>query len=288
MNPCPTTPSAISTNPTTTYCTDTHNTSTLHYTPRSTTTLYAMARSSRVAVAVAYFLAMAAVAVAQAPAPAATPAGPPNVTAILEKGGQYTMFIRLMKETQQDTQLNSQLNNSFNGNGYTVFAPTDNAFNNLKPGTLNSLTQQQQVALIQGHVLPQFYSMDSFQTASNPVRTQASGTDGPYTLNITATTNSQFNVSTGVVDVTVTNALSAMKPLAVYSVDKVLLPVELFGVKAPAAAPTASTAKPKKGGATEAASGPAGAEDAEPTGAASARAVGWGVAGLAAVLGCLL
>uniref|UniRef100_A0A0E0JM71 FAS1 domain-containing protein n=1 Tax=Oryza punctata TaxID=4537 RepID=A0A0E0JM71_ORYPU len=249
-----------------------------------------MARS----VAVVVLLAMAAVAAAQAPGPAATPAtpaaatGPPNVTAILEKGGQYTTFMRLMKETQQDTQLNSQLNNSFNGNGYTVFAPTDNAFNNLKPGTLNSLTQQQQVALVQGHVLPQFYSMDSFQTASNPVRTQASGTDGPYTLNITSTTNSNVNVSTGVVEVTVNNALSAAKPLAVYSVDKVLLPLELFGVKAPAAAPTASTAKPKKGGSTEAASGPAGAEDAEPTGAASARAVGWGVAGLAAVVGCLL
>ncbi|XP_040381591.1 fasciclin-like arabinogalactan protein 11 [Oryza brachyantha] len=244
-----------------------------------------MARSVAVAVA---FMAVAAVAVAQAPAPAATPSGPPNVTAILEKGGQYTTFIRLMKETQQDTQLNSQLNNSFNGNGYTVFAPTDNAFNNLKPGTLNGLTQQQQVSLVQGHVLPQFYSMDSFQTASNPVRTQASGTDGPYTLNITSTTNSQVNVSTGVVEVTVTNALSAAKPLAVYSVDKVLLPFELFGVKAPAAAPAASTTKPKKGGATDAAAGPAGSEDAQPTDAASARAVGWGVAGLAAVVSFLL
>ncbi|CAD6230408.1 unnamed protein product [Miscanthus lutarioriparius] len=244
----------------------------------------------RIAVVAAAFLALAVVpaALAQAPGPAATPRGPPNVTAILEKGGQYTMFIRLMKETQQDTQLNSQLNSSYasNGGGYTVFAPTDNAFNNLKPGTLNSLTQQQQVALVQGHVLPQFYSMDSFQTASNPVRTQASGRDGPYTLNITATTNNQLNVSTGVVEVTVNNALSAVKPLAVYSVDKVLLPFELFGAKAPAAAPTAS--KPKKGGSSDAASGPAGADDAAPTGAASARAVGWSVAGLAAVLGYLL
>ncbi|XP_066314693.1 fasciclin-like arabinogalactan protein 11 [Miscanthus floridulus] len=244
----------------------------------------------RIAVVAAAFLALAVVpaALAQAPGPAATPSGPPNVTAILEKGGQYTTFIRLMKETQQDTQLNSQLNSSYasNGGGYTVFAPTDNAFNNLKPGTLNSLTQQQQVALVQGHVLPQFYSMDSFQTASNPVRTQASGRDGPYTLNITATTNNQLNVSTGVVEVTVNNALSAVKPLAVYSVDKVLLPFELFGAKAPAAAPTAS--KPKKGGSSDAASGPAGADDAAPTGAASARAVGWSVAGLAAVLGYLL
>lgn len=243
---------------------------------------------SNIAVAAAAFLALvAAVAQAQAPSPAATPSGPPNVTAILVKGGQYATFIRLMKETQQDTQLNSQLNNSFNGNGYTVFAPTDNAFNNLKPGTLNSLTQQQQVALVQGHILPQYYSMESFQTASNPVRTQASGQDGPFTLNIIATANNQVNVSSGVVEVTVNNALSAEKPLAVYPVDKVLLPSQLFGAKAPAAAPTASKGgKTKKG--ADAASGPAGADDAAPTGAAGSRAVGWGIAGMAAVLGYLL
>ncbi|PAN29274.1 hypothetical protein PAHAL_5G213600 [Panicum hallii] len=246
--------------------------------------------AGRIAVAAA-FLALAVVpaALAQAPGPAAAPSGPPNVTAILEKGGQYTTFIRLMKETQQDTQLNNQLNSSFgnNGGGYTVFAPTDNAFNNLKPGTLNSLTQQQQVSLVQGHVLANFYSMDSFQTASNPVRTQASGRDGPYTLNITSDTNNQVNVSSGVVDVRINNALYSTKPLAVYSVDKVLLPLELFGAKAPAAAPTASEGKPKKGGSSDASS-PAGSEDSEPTGAASARAVGWSVAGLAAVLGYLL
>ncbi|PUZ55437.1 hypothetical protein GQ55_5G211900 [Panicum hallii var. hallii] len=246
--------------------------------------------AGRIAVAAA-FLALAVVpaALAQAPGPAAAPSGPPNVTAILEKGGQYTTFIRLMKETQQDTQLNSQLNSSFgnNGGGYTVFAPTDNAFNNLKPGTLNSLTQQQQVSLVQGHVLSNFYSMDSFQTASNPVRTQASGRDGPYTLNITSDTNNQVNVSSGVVDVRINNALYSTKPLAVYSVDKVLLPLELFGAKAPAAAPTASEGKPKKGGSSDASS-PAGSEDSEPTGAASARAIGWSVAGLAAVLGYLL
>ncbi|GJN18123.1 hypothetical protein PR202_gb05250 [Eleusine coracana subsp. coracana] len=223
------------------------------------------------------------------PVPDRDPEGPPNITAVLEKGGQYTTLIRLMKSTQQDTQLNSQLNNSFNGNGYTVFAPTDNAFSSLKPGTLNSLTQQQQVSLVQGHILPQFYTFDSFETASNPVRTQASGKDGPYTLNITANTQNQLNVSSGVVEVTVNNALSVMKPLAVYSVDKVLLPLELFGAKAPAAAPTASKA-PKKGGSSGAASGPAGSDDStdDSTGAASARAVGWSVAGLAAVLGYLL
>lgn len=128
---------------------------------------------------------------AQPAAPAPGPAGAPNLTAILEKGGQYTSFIRLLKGTQLDKQINSQLNNSFNG--LTVLAPTDNAFNNLKAGTLNSLSQQEQVALVLYHVLPQYYSSEMFQTISNPVRTQASGSNGVYTVNITSSTNQVIN-----------------------------------------------------------------------------------------------
>ncbi|KAJ1264077.1 hypothetical protein BS78_09G234900 [Paspalum vaginatum] len=229
----------------------------------------------------AAFLALALPAVlCQAPAPAAAK-GPPNVTAILEKGGQFTTFMRLMKSTQQETQLNSQLNNSF-GSGYTVFAPTDNAFNSLKSGTLNKLSQQEQVSLVQYHILPQFYSLGSFQTASNPVRTQASGSDGPYTLNITANSNNQVNVSTGVVATSVGTALSSAQPLAVYSVDKVLLPNDLFGVKPPASAPPAPAEKPSKGGSSSVAEAPAGASETAPSGAAAggARVAGWSVAAL--------
>jgi uncharacterized surface protein with fasciclin (FAS1) repeats len=214
----------------------------------------------------------------QAPGPVAAPKGPPNVTAILEKAGQYATFIRLMGSTQQDTQLNSQLNNSF-GSGYTVFAPTDNAFSSLKPGTLNKLSQQEQVSLVQYHILPQFYSLDSFETASNPVRTQASGSDGPYTLNITADSNNQVNVSTGLVATRVGTALRDTKPLAVYSVDKVLLPNDLFGVKPPSSAPPAPNKKPSKGGSV--AEAPIGSADSAPTGAAAggARVAGWSVLG---------
>ncbi|WVZ99596.1 hypothetical protein U9M48_044866 [Paspalum notatum var. saurae] len=243
----------------------------------------AAARARRLLAAAAFVALALPAALCQkaAPAPAAAK-GPPNVTAILEKGGQFTTFMRLMKSTQQDTQLNSQLNNSF-GSGYTVLAPTDSAFNSLKPGTLNKLSQQEQVSLVQYHILPQFYSLDSFETASNPVRTQASGSDGPYTLNITADSSNQVNVSTGVVATSVGTALSSAQPLAVYSVDKVLLPNDLFGVKPPASAPPAPAKKPSKGGSSSSvAEAPAGASDTTPSGAASggARVAGWTVAAL--------
>jgi len=226
-----------------------------------------------------------------APAPAAatttttTPAAP-NVTAVLEKGAQYSKFMRLMKSTQQDTQLNAQANSS--DTGFTVFAPTDNAFDSLKPGTLNSLTQQEQVSLVQAHIVPTFYSMESFQTASNPVRTQASGADGPYTVNVTATSNSQVNVSTGIVTCLLGTALRDKKPLAVYSVDKVLLPYDLFGPKPPKSSPAAKGKSPSSTKGAVAA--PTGADESAPTGAAAAVRAGWSLfaAALVAAAACLL
>nr|GMD67188.1 fasciclin-like arabinogalactan protein 11 [Ipomoea batatas] len=152
---------------------------------------------------------------AQAAGPA--PSGPTNITKILEKAGQFTTFMRLLKITQVSDQINNQLNNS--NQGLTVFAPTDNAFSGLKAGTLNSLTDQEKVELVQFHVLSSFFSMSQFQTASNPLKTQAGDSAGSFPLNVT-TAGNQVNVSTGVVDSTVANTVYTDGQLAVYQVDK--------------------------------------------------------------------
>jgi hypothetical protein len=55
-------------------------------------------------------------------------------------------------------------------------------------------------------------------------------------------------VSTGLVEVQVNNALRQDFPLAVYPVDKVLLPDELFGVKPPSASPPAPATKGSSSG----------------------------------------
>ncbi|KAL9171180.1 hypothetical protein ABFS82_04G192400 [Erythranthe guttata] len=216
--------------------------------------------------------------VAQTPAPA--PAGPTNITKILEKAGQYTTLIRLCKITQICDQINTQLNNS--NQGLTVFAPTDNAFSNLPAGTLNSLTDQQKVSLVQFHILPAFLSMSQFQTVSNPLRTQAGDSAaGAFPLNVT-TSGSQVNVSTGVNDATVANTVYSDNQLAVYQVDKVLLPLSLFGTPAPAAAPSPPKATKKKSGAADSPVG--GGADVDASGAAGIAvhgAVGLGIAVLA-------
>ncbi|KAL5730533.1 hypothetical protein ACHQM5_003340 [Ranunculus cassubicifolius] len=196
-------------------------------------------------------------------APAPAPAGPANLTGILDKAGQFTTFLRLLSSTQVANQIENQLNSS--DQGLTVLAPTDNAFSQLKPGTLNGLSTQEQVELVLYHVLPKFYNMAMFETVSNPVRTQSTGEDGgAFGLNFT-TSASQVNVSSGLVSTTLNTALAKEYPLAVYQVDKVLLPLDLFGPHplskaSPPPLSTPATEKPKTPSAK--ASGPATKEDA--------------------------
>ncbi|GFQ05224.1 fasciclin-like arabinogalactan protein 9 [Phtheirospermum japonicum] len=179
-------------------------------------------------------------------APAPAPSGPINITGILEKAGQYTQFIRLLTDTQADVQINNQVNNSHDG--MTVFAPSDNAFNNLPPGALNNLTDQQHVQLVLYHICPKFYSLDTLQTVSNPVRTQASDQEGRvFGLFFSGAAN-QVNVSTGIVSAPIYNALRKDFPLAVYQVDRVLLPREFYEAGPPAAAPPANGTRSGGGG----------------------------------------
>jgi len=224
-----------------------------------------------------------------APAPGPSPPGELNLTSILESGGQYSTLLRLLQATRISEQLTSQLKNSYDG--LTFFAPNDNAFTKLKTGTLNGLTDQQKIQLLLYHVLPRYYSVTTFQTASNPLPTEASGPGGMYSVNVTTTTTSHLvNMSTGVVDVPISSTLSAKFPLAVYSVDDVLLPVQLFGTSpkgkasAPAPAGQAGAAAGKasagkKGGVpkSDVAAEPSAAEEAEDSNNAEAGrgSAGW-------------
>ncbi|XP_062083535.1 fasciclin-like arabinogalactan protein 12 [Humulus lupulus] len=170
---------------------------------------------------------------------------PTDVAKILDKASTFSVFIRILKSTQVIEQIENQLNTS---NSLTIFAPTNDAFSALKPGTLNSLSTEQKVQLVQYHILPSFVSISNFQTLSNPVRTQASNTN-EYPLNIT-TQGNWVNMSTGLVNTTISGTVYADNQLAIYKVDKVLLPLAIFSPtkhKAPAPAAPAPLAKSTKG-----------------------------------------
>ncbi|XP_021830669.1 fasciclin-like arabinogalactan protein 12 [Prunus avium] len=183
------------------------------------------------------------------PADAPAPSGPTNITKILERAGGYKVFIRLLKSTQVDNQLYRQLNNS--NSQLTVFAPTDGAFSNLGTGSLNSLSDEQKGQLVQFHLIPDFLTIQNFQTISNPVRTQA-GSGLEYPLNITTAGNS-VNISTGLVNTSISGTVYSDNQIAIYQVDSVLQPYGVFAPKrqlpslapAPAPAPASVHRKPK-------------------------------------------
>ncbi|PON71855.1 FAS1 domain containing protein [Parasponia andersonii] len=177
----------------------------------------------------------------QAPPRKAKPE-PTNVTKILDKAGGFSVFIRILRSTQVINQIENQLNVS---NSLTILAPINGAFSSLKPGTLNSLTTEQKVQLVQYHILPSFVSLSNFQTLSNPVRTQASNTD-EYPLNIT-TQGNWVNISTGLVNTSISGTVYADSQLAIYKLDRVLLPLGIFAPRPKAPAPAPAVPKPNKG-----------------------------------------
>ncbi|KAM3340102.1 fasciclin-like arabinogalactan protein 11 [Capsicum galapagoense] len=175
-------------------------------------------------------------------APAPGPSGPPNVIKILAKAGSCSTFIKLLQITHEVGEITSYLNKS---NSLTMFVPPDGAFLNLKTGTLNSFSDQRKADLVKFHILPSYFSLSQFQTASNPVPTQAGGTTNrEFPINIT-TNGTAVNITTGIVNASLTSTIYTDNQLAIYQVDKVLLPLKFFVPPLPPA-PAPEPSKPQK------------------------------------------
>ncbi|KAK7412485.1 hypothetical protein VNO78_03949 [Psophocarpus tetragonolobus] len=160
-----------------------------------------------------------------------------DIVQILRKAKRFSVLIRLLKTTQLINQLNSQLLTSASG-GLTLFAPEDTAFSKLKPGFLNSLSDRQKVELLQFHTLSSFISISNFDTLTNPVQTQAGDNPKRLQLNVTTYGGNQVSMATGAVNASVTGTVYTDNKLAIYQVDKVLLPLDLvLSSEAPAPAP---------------------------------------------------
>ncbi|ESW31482.1 hypothetical protein PHAVU_002G241700 [Phaseolus vulgaris] len=172
-----------------------------------------------------------------APTPTIIPKGPTiDIVQILRKAKRFSVLTRLLKTTQLINQLNSQLVTSSSG-GLTLFAPEDSSFSKLKAGFLNSLSDRQKVELLQFHTLSSFISISNFDTLTNPVQTQAGDDPKRLQLNVTSF-GSQVSMATGAVNASITGTVYSDNKLAIYQVDKVLLPLDLvLPSKAPAPAP---------------------------------------------------
>ncbi|XP_054810827.1 fasciclin-like arabinogalactan protein 12 [Prosopis cineraria] len=176
----------------------------------------------------------------QSPSSDASDFSSDDIIKILRKAKSFSFLIRLLKTTQIINQINSQLITTKSG-GLTILAPNDGAFSQLKAGFLNSLDDNQKIELLQSHVFSTYVSSSNFDSLTNHVRTLAEDSPTRLQLNVTAY-GSSVNISTGVVNATITGVVYSDKQLAIYHVDKVLLPLDFFQPKPPALAPALAKA----------------------------------------------
>ncbi|KMZ75142.1 Fasciclin-like arabinogalactan protein 11 [Zostera marina] len=163
-----------------------------------------------------------------------------DVTEILEKAGHFDNFVALLQATGLDKQINQEANQA-TSEGITLFAPADSAFTGLTSEKLGALSDKARAALVKYHVLPFLVtSISVFEDMTKqPLRTMGYTGKG-VPLNVITTAGHHVNLTTGLVNTRVGDTVFSGGKLAVYHLDRVLFPPDLFGSKA--SAPTTSSA----------------------------------------------
>ncbi len=162
--------------------------------------------------------------VAEAPAPSPSNV---NITAILIKGG-CNVFADLISTTGVLQSYQDAINNG----GLTLFAPNDGAFKGVTMKLLNKLSLGDKVSVLDFHAVPIYNPLGTLKVSNGPVTTMASN----YALNLSSSGNTVI-LNTGINKATISCTLLDNDPLAIFTVNKVLEPKDLF-----ATAPTPSKA----------------------------------------------
>ncbi|KAK1631777.1 hypothetical protein QYE76_006092 [Lolium multiflorum] len=216
------------------------------------------------------------------PAPAPAPHYV-DLAALLNVAGPFHTFLSYLQKTNVIETFQSQANNT--DEGITIFVPKDSAFSALKKSTFSNLTGDQLKQLLLYHAFPYYYPLSTFRNLSalNPVNTFAGS---PYTLNLTDDMGS-ISVQSMWSKPKISSSVYATEPVALYSIDKVLLPMQLFS-KDPPLAPAPAPAP--QSGASDLAPSPGGGKAGGNAKADStSEAYRVGVSGLlATVAGCLM
>ncbi|CAN8270612.1 unnamed protein product, partial [Cochlearia groenlandica] len=177
------------------------------------------------------------------PSPAPSPAPHHvNLTGLLSVAGPFHTFLDYLLSTKVMDTLQSQANNT--EEGLTIFVPKDDAFKAQKNPSLSNLTKDQLEKLILFHALPHYYSLSEFKnlSKSGPVTTFAGG---QYSLTFTDVSGT-VRIESLWTRTKVSSSVFSTEPVAVYQVNRVLLPEAIFGtdvppMPAPAPAPVVSS-----------------------------------------------
>lgn len=170
--------------------------------------------------------AIAPSAVLTAPAPSASDV---NITALLEKAGCKT-FASLIASSGVSKVYASAISK-----GLTIFAPNDEAFKAAGVPDLSKLTNAEVVSLLQYHALASYTPVGTLKQTRGSLTTLATNGAGKYDLSV-KTAGDSVSLDTGVDTSRIASTVLDSTPLCIFTVDSLLLPVELFG-KAPSPAP---------------------------------------------------
>ncbi|CAI0378795.1 unnamed protein product [Linum tenue] len=180
------------------------------------------------------------VAAAPTPAPAAM-----NLTGIMSAHGCKVFADTLLAYPDASKTFQESMDG-----GLTVFCPMDDPFKAFLPRFKN-LTAAGKVSLLEFFGVPVYMSMSMLKSNNGVMNTLA--TDGASKYDFTVQNDGeQVTLKTKSTTALVTGTLIDEQPLAVYTIDKVLLPRELFKdapspTPAPAPAPEKAAEAPKSG-----------------------------------------
>ncbi|KAH6822746.1 FASCICLIN-like arabinogalactan 1 [Perilla frutescens var. hirtella] len=175
---------------------------------------------------------------AEAPAP-----GPSqiNITALMSKHSCKVFAETLLASAAEQTFEDNVLS------GLTVFCPGDDAMKSFLPKFKN-LTAAGQQSLLEYHGIPIYQSLPGLKSSNGLTNTLA--TDGASKFDFDVKNDgTDVTIVTKIVTAKIVDTLVDDQPLAIYQVDKVLKPLELFKgalPPAPAPAPAADSPKPSK------------------------------------------
>ncbi|KAK8448982.1 hypothetical protein SEVIR_7G141900v4 [Setaria viridis] len=198
--------------------------------------------------------------VADTPAPAPAPHHV-NLTDLLSLAGPYGTFLGYLVRTDAIRTLQSQAN-ATEGEGVTVFAPEDSAFAAVDGAALSNLTTDQLRALVLCHAAPRYLPLSSFAAlaASGPVATFGGAR---CAVNVTYAAG-RIRLAAGWTRAArLVSSVYSTPPVAVYALDRVLLPEQVFPTEpavAPVPAPAPGPAAVREGDASATGGAPAATE----------------------------
>ncbi|KAI3820461.1 hypothetical protein L1987_08008 [Smallanthus sonchifolius] len=129
--------------------------------------------------------------------------------------------------------------------GLSVFCPLDDAFKGFLPKYKN-LTVAGKQSLLEYHGVPVYQSMSMLKSSNGLTNTLA--TDGASNYDFTVQNDGQdVTIKTSIVTAKIVGTLIDQQPLVIFTIDKVLLPKELYKrAISPAPAPVADAPKASK------------------------------------------